>query len=366
MAHFGLRLIATFVVLICATGLAAQVERLPPVAPGGAIGAARASLEVPTALPTWEAPADGKVQAVPISDPLLDTTPYHPGAFPNERYPSAYIPEELLGCQPPIVKRIPDFKSGFFQKLAINGTWMPSFDDADVGFTDFETFATFAAPLPTTDWPILLTPFFKARYLDGPTAPDLPSQLYDTHFQFRWLPKVTERLRIDLTIEPGMHGDFEKGDADAFRLPGHVVGIYDLTPTRKLVVGALYLDREDIDVLPAGGLILTPTDDWQLDLIFPQPKIAQRLWADGETEYWHYIAAEFGSGPYSIRRADGRQDVIITSDYRLLYGVERKQLGGIWTKFEAGYVFGREIEFVSGDPIYRPEATVLLRGGVSF
>jgi hypothetical protein len=170
-----------------------------------------------------------------------------------------------------------------------------------------------------------------------------------------------------LAIEPGVHSDFEKGDADEFRLPGHGLAIMDWTPTRKVVVGVLYLDREDVNFLPAGGLILSPNENVQLDLVFPKPKMAYRFRADGQFEWWNYVAAEFGGGPYSIRRTSGIQDVIIWRDYRLYYGVERKVAGGLNSRFEVGYVFGRRIEFIhSGEPDFEPEGTLLLRAGVSY
>jgi hypothetical protein len=353
---------------VAAVAIAQGVDRLPPIEP------------LPSALPVWEAPVDefgvqaaaanefggashGVVQATPVYAPgHIEQIDAGPPLSTGAIYPDVLMSEPAK-CGP---GRIPDFKSGFFQKLRFTGTWIPSFDETDVGFSDFEAVATFAAPLPTTDWPILISPKYVLRFLDGPSSPDLPSQLHDASIEFRWLPKLTDRLRLALAIEPGVHTDFEANDADAFRTPGHAVAIYDWSPTRQLVIGAMYLDREDIDIMPAGGLILRPSDDWQFDLVFPFPKIASRLWADGKTEFWHYVAAEFGSGPYSIRRADGRQDVIILSDYRLLYGLERKQLGGIWSRVEAGYVFGREIEFVSNDPRDQPSPTLLLRAGLQY
>jgi hypothetical protein len=397
-------------ILALAAGLAlssqqvalAQFERFGSETPafGSPLIGGPRPFDVPTALPAWDAtgvsaPAMPRVVATPVyrgayagaytgnyaGEPgvaapqgaAAGVTPPI-GASPVTALPR--VPEEIVpegafdydptNCGDGRVKRIPDFKSGFFQKLSLTGTWMPSFDETDVGFTDFEALTTVALPAPSKEWPLLITPSYRARFLDGPVSPDLPARLYDAQVQFRWLPKLTERLRVDLAIEPGVHTDFETNDADAFRTPGRGLGIFDLNPTYRFVLGVLYLDREDLSLIPAGGVMITPNEDWQLDLIFPEPKIAQRLWADGNTEYWQYIAAEFGSGPYSIRRADGRQDVIILSDYRLLYGVERKRLGGIWTKIEAGYVFGREIEFVSNDPRYEPSPTLLLRAGVTF
>ncbi|MEX2185770.1 MAG: DUF6268 family outer membrane beta-barrel protein [Pirellulales bacterium] len=380
LASVGVWITLANVGAACAQGL----QRLPPV--GGsplaaptfspiATGATPRMVESPpTALPVWEAPGDVSSVTGPAVG-SIEATPVYAEPFGGDAIFSSEVPfgddvlyhDLITGAGDSRgIERIPDFKSGFFQKVGFTGTWIPSFDDTDVGFSDLEALASFGVPLPTTEWPMLITPKFMVRYLDGPTSPDLPARLYDTSIEFRWLPKLTDRLRLAIAIEPGLHTDFEKSDADAFRTPGHAVAIYDLSPTRQFVFGAMYLDREDISVLPAGGLILKPNEDWQFDLLFPYPKIASRLWADGRTEFWHYVAAEFGSGPYSIRRADGRQDVIILSDYRLMYGLEKKKLGGLWSRIEAGYVFGREIEFVSNDPRYQPSPTFLLRAGVQY
>jgi hypothetical protein len=277
---------------------------------------------------------------------------------------------DLLG--EPVPQRISDIKPGAFQKLSFVGAWMPGGGDEGLGISDLETFAVFGLPCPTIEAPLLVTPYFAVHYLDGPVAPDLPARLFDTTVQFRWLPKLPMApwVRADLAIEPGVHSDFESSDTDAFRLPGHGLAIMEWTSTRKIVLGLLYLDREDVEILPAGGLILSPNDDVQLDLVFPKPKMAYRFRADTRVEWWNYVAAEFGGGPYSIRRTSPgapEQDVIIWRDYRLYYGLERKTAGGLNSRFEVGYVFGRRIEFIhGGDADFEPDGTLLLRAGVSY
>ena len=331
---------------------------------------------------------DSPVQRLPRTDPVeVATYPpqdYRPPVMfnppPPQLAPWEHAGGEDFGSLPgtfrgdllgePVPQRISDIKPGAFQRLSFTGAWMPGGDE--LGISDLETFAVFGLPCPTIEAPLLITPFFAVHYLDGPTAPDLPARLFDATVQFRWLPKLpfAPWFRADLAIEPGVHSDFEAGDADAFRLPGHGLAIMDWTPTRKVVFGVLYLDREDVEILPAGGLILSPNEDVQLDLVFPKPKMAYRIWADGQVEWWNYVAAEFGGGPYSIRRTSPgapEQDVIIWRDYRLYYGIERKAAGGLNSRLEVGYVFGRRIEFIhSGDPDFEPDGTLLLRAGVSY
>jgi hypothetical protein len=350
-----MRLFAIVAAATVATSMRAQspVQRLP-----------RADTE-PVAVATYP-PQDYRPPTM-FNAPPTQLAPWEPTDPDQLGNLDGTFRGDLLG--EPVPQRISDIKPGFFQRLSFTGAWMPSTGDDELGISDLETFAVFGLPCPTTEAPMLITPSFAVHYLDGPNTPDLPARLFDSAIQFRWLPKLpfAPWIRADLAIEPGMHGDFEKGDADAFRLPGHGLAIMDWTPTRKVVVGVLYLDREDVEILPAGGLILSPNENVQFDLVFPKPKMAYRFRADGQIEWWNYVAAEFGGGPYSIRRTSGLQDVVILRDYRLYYGVERKAAGGLSTRFEVGYVFGRRVEFIhGGDPDFEPEGTLLLRAGVSY
>ena len=42
------------------------------------------------------------------------------------------------------------------------------------------------------------------------------------------------------------------------------------------------------------------------------------------------------------------------SDYRSIFGMERKVLGGLSSRFEVGYVFGRRIRYSSDTPDFHP------------
>ena len=93
--------------------------------------------------------------------------------------------------------------------------------------------------------------------------------------------------------------------------------------------------------MPAGGFIWTPTDWSRLELIFPKPKLAQRVNVGPGFEDWIYTTAEFGGNTWPIVRTTGERDNLTYIDYRLLVGVERKLQGGAGYRLEAGYVFGR-------------------------
>jgi len=260
--------------------------------------------------------------------------------------------------------RPPGSKPGVFQQVMFTSTWMPGGGANGLGITDLWLQSTFGFPLPTPDSPLLLTPSFEAQFLDGPTSPDLPPRLYDAALQFRYLRKFTPEFGIDLAVSPGMHGDFEPNSGREFRIPSRAIGAYDWDPELQIVFGVAYLDREDINWLPVGGVIWTPNDCTRVEAIVPRPRFSRRFCYDGITEDWWYVAGEFGGGSYGIQRANGTPDVATTSDYRILLGLEQKTCDGINGRVEIGYVFGRKVEYLSGTPTFNPDPTFLLRVGV--
>jgi hypothetical protein len=235
--------------------------------------------------------------------------------------------------------------------------------------SDLELKAILALPCPTREWPLLITPSFAEHWLDAPGS-DLPARLGDAAIDFRWLPQLTPRLRLDLAVTPGVYRDFDQHTNDGLRVTSHAAGIWTWTPTAKLVLGASYLDRSDLNVIPIGGLIWTPTPDWQLDLLFPQPKIWRRLHSWGEQardgEDWAYVAGEFGDWAWAVRRSDGTLDTAEYRDARLLLGVERKVRDGLSGRLEVGYVFSRKLRYTSGQGEFEPHGALLLRAGVDY
>jgi hypothetical protein len=271
-------------------------------------------------------------------------------------------PDSLLGPQP---QKLTAYKDGFFQKLSLSAGWLGNRGDpADLAVTEFDTFVQVGLPAPIIEWPLLITPGLNLSLIDGPTLTDVPPRLYVTYVDFMWLPQIVRGYTLLLSAAPTLYGDF---DAHEFRMTGKSLLIVDAIPGRvQLVGGLLYLNRDNIRLLPAGGAIWTPEDWARLELIFPKPKIGLRFNVGTGYEDWVYAAAEFGGNTWPIVRATGQEDKLTYIDYRLLLGVERKLNGGAGFRLEAGYVLGRSVEFASGQGDFDPQDTILLRGGITY
>ena len=346
------------------------LDRLPaPSSRNATEGVPSRAPGVPNSAPYLGPPAgiDGPLNLTPpdnagpeVIAPGLgpDGQPLLPGGMEEEML----LDESFLTLQP---QKLAPYKNGFFQQLSLSAAWFGnSHDPNDLGGTEIETYLRVALPAPIKEWPLVITPGFNMTLIDGPTVTDLPSRLYLAYVDFMWLPVIVNRWTALLSVAPSEFGDFH---AEQFRLTGKGLAIYDWTPGKlQLVAGVLYLNRENIRLLPAGGAIWTPTDWTRFELIFPKPKLGVRVGVGPGYEDWVYTTAEFGGNTWPIIRTGGQQDNVTYIDYRLISGFERKISGGAGYRLEAGYVFGRSIRFTSGNGDFDPQNTIILRGGITF
>lgn len=335
-----------------------EAEQLPP---GNAAAGPSSSGYLPMSPPTGSAPAR---TAAPINADAIRLPPIE--AEPQPLDPYFFDEEPPVSTLPP--GRLNPYKNGFFQKLSVTGTWLPTGrGNNDLGVTEVDAFLTVALPFPIVEWPLLISPTFNTRLLSGQHVSDLPPQLYETFVDFMWVPQFLPRLKGLLAVTPSLYTDFQHNDPEAFRVQGKALLIYDYWPDQLQIVGGLlYLDRADVIMLPAGGVIWTPTDWLRWEVIFPKPRLASRFNVGYGFEDWIYVTCEWGGSTYSIERLSGLIDRVTWQDFRLLAGVERKLEGGAGYRLEAGYVIGRSVKYTSGLGDFDPPNTFLVRGAITF
>jgi hypothetical protein len=374
---FSIQHSAFILFLILSSALAAQeVVRLPAVEPAGEYPPGLLVSHPDSSSQILQAPGQGGVapaypppgsiegQMVPRLEPQLQQ-----GTIGEPMQPSN-VPPGTIESQIQQPKLPPGVRNGFFQKALFDSTWLAPGGSDGMGMTDIQLQSIFAAPCPTINSPLIITPGFAAHYLQGPQGVDLPPHLFEGYAQFRWMSQVTPKLGLDFAFTPGIFSDFDQESGKAMRYTGHGAAAWTWNETTKFVVGGAYLDRPDVEFIPIGGIVWTPCEDVKYDLVFPHPRISHRVyWAGNrgeEVQDWAYLAVEFTGDAWAIRHTDGSDDLVVLSDYRIVLGIERKVLGGLSSRFEIGYVFGRRIRFRSDLPDFHPTDTIMLRGGLTY
>ena len=270
----------------------------------------------------------------------------------------------------------------FLQELSFEYTYLYGrhSNPNDFGMSRAEISSTFAFPMfYNIETPLLVTPGFAVDWLQGPLSgppiagmpptaggPDLPPQLYDAYLDLAWYPHYNEWLGAELGFRTGVYSDFSNVNSDSLRFMGRAAGSIAASPNMNVILGAVYLDRVDIKILPVAGIYYRPTPDWDMYLVFPNPKVRKFLAAVGNTKWYGYAAGEYGGGSWTVARQT-TDDRIDYNDIRVIGGLEWETQTQIRGHVEVGYVFDREIVFVSGDPpSFTPNDTIMLRAGIDF
>jgi hypothetical protein len=288
-------------------------------------------------------------------------------SFPSDIFEKAWptpTPGPLFSLRPTYIP--PDSRSGMFQGSLMRGTYIPRLSNAGgFGFSSHTKQLTLALPPFIKGSPILFSPGYTIHLLDGPGSTDAPPRLHDVELEFRWMNQLTCRWGIDTAIAPSYYGDFDNND-EAFRVTGRIIAAYSWSPRLRLVGGVLFLGREDYPVIPIGGIAWEPTDDWNLELVIPRPRAYYRFYNNDVIEHRWFVGGEFGGNTWAIDRAGGVHDKFTYSDLRLVTGWERKAKRGLTARLETGWVFNREVEYLSGVANFKPNDSFMIRGEAAF
>lgn len=306
--------------------------------------------------PNWDPyanPANQQPQLMPRGGYMAQGLNAPPGYAGQMTYPGAQ-PNGVLIARPQRLTKL------YFDYAMLAGH---GYDD--LGINDFNFRATFAFPFFYTQAPLEVTPGFGLHLWEGPGPRDLPPQVYDTTVDFAWRPQISPRFALDLGVRPGMFTDFDSPTGNAFRIAGRAVGILTMSPATRVVFGLAYLDRLKTKLLPVGGVLWTPNADTRFELVFPRPKLAQKLTTVGTTDWWWYVAGEYGGNTWEINTSLGQTEVDY-SDLRLILGLEWAVYQGAHGMLEMGYVFDRELKFRNSVPDFHLDDTLMLRTGISF
>jgi hypothetical protein len=300
------------------------------------------------------------------------TTP-PPGAAPYGSAPGAIYPDGLPSVFPEggfweTVQR----PIKFFQEARLRYTFIPANGSERLGLNEAETSASFAVPIIYDQAPLIVTPGFGIHLLNGPVteAPDfaeLPPNVYDAYLDFSWRPQITPWLGANLGVRPGVFTDWQTFTTDSIRLPSRGLAVITVTPNLQIIAGVVYLDRVDIKILPAGGIVWTPNADTRWEILFPNPKLASRMTTIGNSEVWWYVSGEYGGGSWTFDRTNGVSDQFDYNDIRVMLGLETVGNTRLRMFAEAGFLFNRQIVYRTGPPTtYDLSESYMFRGGLAF
>ncbi len=264
-------------------------------------------------------------------------------------------------------------RRGLLQSIEMTADWAPRLEDDSLGRSTLSASVGLGVPPFVFGAPVLVTPRAAVHLLDGPVGIDTPARLNDFEVSFGTFKKLNDRWMARASLSLGVYSDDHSfDDSDAFRVSGLAIAIWDYSPAWKWAFGVVYLNREDISVVPAVGVI-HDRGSVRYELMLPRPRIVWQLpqGVDGN-ERSIYLAGELGGGAWAVRRDDGTTDTLNLSRWGIVLGYETKSSpaagpwGGAKRRYEIGYLFGRDIEYANTGEEFSLDDSLIARVGWSY
>ncbi len=312
-------------------------------------------------------PYGGTAGGIPGASPTMSPYSQPYGAYP----PGGYPPGAAPGTTPPSM-----YPNGWntsnwvlpstqFLTPRVRYSFVDGGNGADeLGINDFDF--SVAAAFPNflySNQPLYVVPSFSLHLWSGPRPPhgDLPANAYSAFLDFGWSTDPVKPVGGEVGVRLGVFSDFNTVNTHSGRIMGQGLLRLQMTPQTTLRGGVIYIDRNDLKLLPAFGILWTPNTQTRFDIFFPHPKLAQQLTTMGNQDIWWYVGGEYGGGAWTVEREGGLSDRIDINDIRLTLGVEwgqsaLLQQGRRTGFFEAGWVTNREVVYV-----VTPEETTSIR-----
>ena len=198
---------------------------------------------------------------------------------------------------------------------------------------------------------------------NGPVGPpDMSPNGFGAFLDFGVQPKFNETFGLIAWGRIGVFSDFENVTSDALRFQGRLEGVVNASPQMQVHAGVIYYGRSRVKMLPTGGVVWTPNEDWVLKLIFPNPKVSRRLWTGPQADWWGYVHLDYAGGSWDISGL-GLTDY---NDLRLGMGIEFAAPNRIGGYFEFGGSLARELYSNDRHRWASPPSVLYMKTGIIF
>lgn len=242
------------------------------------------------------------------------------------------------------------------------------------GIFEFDGEWEYSTPV-VSGWIFSFAPQFGVRAWDGPSSSvmvpttALPGSVYRAGLNFELATPANGYgpLAASLAFNPSVNSDFESGlSSNAWNWDGRGMLFYHATPQWTWVLGAGYWDRVNDRVIPYAGFIYRPSSNWEWRIVLPDPRVSVFLGNAWGLPTWFYARGEYHVEAYEIQlETTGMREKVEIEDYRILMGLRFDN--GYYASFvEAGWVFGRDVDFRNGTPGFDISSGFIARAGFRF
>lgn len=145
-------------------------------------------------------------------------------------------------------------------------------------------------------------------------------------------------------LTPAIRSDFDGFSTDDLGFNGLALATYPWHPEWKVSVGLVYGQNfGKSQFFPALGAVWAPNPAWQVDLMFPRPRVAYTA----SSNLTLNATVEPGGDQWNISFQGNSRDLAL-EEYRAGVGADWKLARNLFVTLQGGYVFARSLEVRDG------------------
>jgi hypothetical protein len=215
---------------------------------------------------------------------------------------------------------------------------------------------------------VIWTPTWNSSFWTGPSGVALPPDADQIRSDIQVSSLYDGRWNWQVGFTPQINADFRRSlDSNAYMFDGRVVLFYQASAQWRLAMGAAYWNRVTDLIIPYGGVIWTPNDQWELRLLFPKARISRywgRVWGKN---LWTYgtLGYDLQAWQVGIQDPSHIKTRMQMSSNQALLGTSVE-----WRSFtafaEGGLIFDRHVRFRAPLPSFGIQDALMLRIGAMY
>jgi len=193
-----------------------------------------------------------------------------------------------------------------------------------------------------------ITGSYDARFFSGDGGIGLPGQVYDLHLGFAYVARNMNGQAARLAVNPGLYSQLGDLSTDDTFIPFDVRAIQAINDQFSLYLGAAIRPGFEQTVDPRFGMRYAPTDEWLLDLAYPETRVTYTP----EPELDIYAGIKIDNTSEWTLDDDDPLESLRYNEVRSYVGVEAPIAEDLRLLCQAGFIFSRSVDFADGLPAY--------------
>lgn len=185
-----------------------------------------------------------------------------------------------------------------------------------------------------------LTGAYDVSVFDGSGGINMPDHVAALRLDLAYVTRDVNGTALKVDVYPGIYSDMKDVSLEDFYLPFQVLAIQSFSPQVSGLIGLAVYPGFDRWFDPRFGIRAAPSENWRVDLMYPESRVTYRPDAlELYASLRHNAINEF-----RLKESDKRGSIEFT-DTRAALGAGWQLNDLLKVNVEAGYAFGREVMF---------------------